>query len=246
MNVDGIVWHREFRIVGLVRPDHQEVGGDRIGTLLVQGVVFHEPSIVRLGVGREEGLPLPSRQGGEAEVGRARDHANAVLARHQVELGMARNLPKQPEAEGAIMDALQQLLAAPRQRGTDEALDEGLLIGERIGEPIAGRGGRLLEGGNLARQDPFRAERDLDVLEHLGDVEDRRHAGREGDRLEGLEALEQRPPGNLARAQDPDVEHLDVGGTGCKRQGRRFRGVGGDVEQILHGPIPVPAGSTGE
>jgi hypothetical protein len=140
------------------------------------------------------------------------------------------------------MDALEQLLAAPGQRRAHEALDERLLVGERIGEPVAGRAARLLEGGELARENPLRAERDFDVLEHLGDVEDCRHARREGEHLEALEAFEQGAPGDLARARDPDVEHLDLGAA-RERQRRACPGLAADVEQILHTALPVPAAS---
>ena len=92
LDLDRLVRHRELRIVGLARAGHQEVRSDRIGALLVQSVVLTEPPIVRLGVGNEEGFPLAPGERGDAEVGRARDHAIAARARHQVELGVARHL----------------------------------------------------------------------------------------------------------------------------------------------------------
>ena len=140
------------------------------------------------------------------------------------------------------MDALEQLLATFRQGRAHEALDEGLLVGEGIGEPVTRRGGRLLQGSELVREHALRAEGDLHLLEHLRDVEDRRHAGREGDHLEGLEALEQRTPGGLTGAQDPDVEHLDLWGAGLERKGRCLRI---EVEQIPHEPLPVPTSLEG-
>ena len=245
MDVDGIVWHRKVRIIGLVRSDHQEVGRNRVGTLLILSVVRHEPPIIRLVLGNEEGLPLPSPQRSKAEVGRARDHAEAVLICQEIELGMAWHLPKQSEAEAAVVNALQQLLAASRQGGAYEALDEGLLVGERIREPITRRGGRLFKGRDLAREDAFGAERDLDVIEHLSHVEDRRHACRKGDHLEGLEAFEQTAPGHLARTQDPDIEHLDVRGAGLERKAERLPRPGVDVKQLLHRSLPVPTRSAG-
>ena len=78
LDVQGIVRHGEPRTVRLVGGDDQEVGGDRIGSFLALGVVRHEPPVIRLRIADEEGLPLPPRQRGEAEVGGAGDHTKAA------------------------------------------------------------------------------------------------------------------------------------------------------------------------
>jgi hypothetical protein len=66
LELDELVRHGELRLVRLAGGDHQKIGGHRIGQFLVLGVVRHEPSVIRLGVGDQEGLPLPAGQRGEA------------------------------------------------------------------------------------------------------------------------------------------------------------------------------------
>ena len=96
---------------------------------------------------------------------------------------MARRLSEQPKSERPILHPLEQLRAAARQGGANQALDERFLVGERIDEAVA-RGGRgLRECCELAREDALRAEGDLDVIEQRRNIENRRYARRKRNRL---------------------------------------------------------------
>ena len=99
------------RIVIFGRHD-QKVSVDRIGARLVLGVVLEEAPVVGLAVGNEEGLALASRKGGEAEIGRARDHAKALVPGQEVELGVGGYLAQQAKTQAPILDPLEQ----PRPR----------------------------------------------------------------------------------------------------------------------------------
>ncbi len=175
------------------------------------------------------------RSAGMREVGRAEQRAEAAAARHQVELLVAGQAAQQAKAQRAVEHPRQQPPAAARQQRPDQQLDQRLLVGDRIGQPVAGVERRsLLERHELAREDALRAEGDLDVLKAPGDPQDRRHARREGDHLEALEALEQAVA--MAHCGAPPADQLRLEQLDARRpRGEPAGIVRRRIEEVVHG-----------
>ena len=121
-----------------LRRHHEQVGIDRVGRRGIALVVVEEQAVVGLGLEADEGLLLQPAQRRDAEVGRAEQRPEAAAARHQVELLVTGQAAQQAKAQRAVEHARQQPPAAPRQQRADQQLDQGLLVGDRIGQPVAG------------------------------------------------------------------------------------------------------------